>query len=149
MAIREFYSHARPILDDELLEFTARDRDVIVQSFGETILWERYTCYAMEIMRDHVHLCIRKHRQLAEQMILTFQEFSRRALISAGLRDSSHPVWGGPGWKVFLDEPDDVWRTIRYIAGNPVKQGRKPSSYSFITHYDNFPFHKSSQNRQQ
>ncbi len=26
-----------------------------------------------------------------------------------------HLIWGGPGWKVFLDSPDDIRRTIPYV----------------------------------
>ena len=40
-----------------------------------------------------------------------------------GLRDLDHPTWGGPGWKVFLDAPDAVRRTIGYVERNPFEIG--------------------------
>jgi len=43
--------------------------------------------------------------------------------------DLEHPIWGGPGWKVFPDHPDDIRRTIRYICGNPME----PSEHPFLT----------------
>ena len=47
------------------------------------------------------------------------------------------PVWGGHGWKVFLDEPADIWRTIGYVEHNP----RIPQLWPFVTPYDNWPLH--------
>jgi hypothetical protein len=146
-SIREFYRQSEPALQHRLLEFREAEREIIARSFAETIRCERYTCYGFVVMNDHTHLCIRKHRQLAEQMTLTFQEYSRRALIKAGLRTKDHPVWGGPGWKVFLDEPEDVWRTIRYVDDNPIKIGEPRQIYPFVMPYDNWPLHKSPRNR--
>ncbi|HVT89304.1 MAG TPA: hypothetical protein VHD56_10660 [Tepidisphaeraceae bacterium] len=147
-SIREFYHRASNVLLHPLLEFDNEDRQLIAKSFAEAIVRERYTCYAFAMMRDHTHLCIRKHKHSAEQMILTLQEFSRRAMIAAGRRTFDHPVWGGPGWKVFLDEPEDIWRTIRYVENNPIKAGESTQTYSFVSKYDNWPFHKQQpQNR--
>jgi REP element-mobilizing transposase RayT len=92
-------------------------------------------------MRDHVHLLIRKHRDSAEEMIFNFQEASRLRLRTLGLRASDHPVWGGPGWKVFLDHPDDVRRTIKYIDDNPVKMRLPRQRHDFVKPYDNWPLH--------
>jgi hypothetical protein len=96
-SIREFYQQAKPELQHELLEFREAEREIIAQSFAKTIQRERYTCYGFVLMNDHTHLCIRKHRQLAEEMILTFQEYSRRALIEAGLRVKGSSGVGRPG----------------------------------------------------
>ena len=71
-------------------------------------------------MPDHVHLLIRKHRDLAEAMIEKLQTLSRKRLES--LRPAGHPLWTRGGWKVFLDQPDAIWRTIHYIEQNPLKQ---------------------------
>jgi REP element-mobilizing transposase RayT len=90
-------------------------------------------------MPDHVHLVIRKHRHLAEQMIANLQEGSRAAVLRVGARDSDHPVWGGPGWKVFLDSTDDIRRTIPYVERNPVKARKAPQYYPFVTRYDDWP----------
>ena len=92
-------------------------------------------------MPDHVHVLIRKHRDRAEEMIAYLQEASRRALHTHGLRPPDHHVWGGPGWKVFQDHPDDIRRTIPYIQGNPVKLGLAPQEWPFVTDYDGWPLH--------
>jgi hypothetical protein len=62
-------------------------------------------------------------------------------LRASGSRDTDHPVWGGPGWKVFLDHPDEIRRTIKYINDNPVKAHLPIQSWPFVTPYDGWPLH--------
>jgi REP element-mobilizing transposase RayT len=134
--IRDFYEKAQPLLKHELLKFNENNLEIIAESFAETIRKRKYTCYASAIMPDHVHLLIRKHRDRADAMIEAFQEASRMRLIEAGIRSENHPVWGGPGWNVFLDCVEDIERTIRYIEQNPVKIGRPIQRWNFVTPYD-------------
>ena len=140
--IRAFYESARQLLQFPLLTFARREVDAIARAFEQVVRAECYTCYACAIMKDHVHLLIRKHRHLAEQMIGNFQEASRVSVLELGSRDPGHPVWGGPGWKVFLDSPKDIWRTVSYVEDNPVKERQPLQTYSFVTPYDDWPFHK-------
>ena len=139
--IRAFYEAAREVLQFPLLTFQAPEIEAIARAFAEVIRVERYTCYACAIMPDHVHLVIRKHKHFAEQMIANLQKASREAILDAGLRYPNHPVWGGPGWKVFLDSPADIWRTIPYVEQNPVKARLPRQHYPFVIPYDNWPLH--------
>ena len=107
-----FFGRAAGRLKHDMLEFGAAEVAAIANALRAAIDLHRYTCYACAIMPDHVHVLIRKHKHLAEDMIANFQEATRVELRRLGLRDPDHPVWGGPGWKVFLDHPDDVRRTI-------------------------------------
>jgi hypothetical protein len=74
-------------------------------------------------------------------MIEDFQDFSRLRLRAAGLRSADHPVWGGPGWKVFMDHPDEVRRTIKYIEDNPIKLRAPIQRWPFVKAYDGWPLH--------
>lgn len=134
--IRDFYEQAQHFLKHELLKLDADDIAIIAESFAATVRRKKYTCYACAIMPDHVHVLIRKHRDHAEVMIEALQTESRDVLIERRLRNSDHPVWGGPGWKVFLDDRDDIERTIRYIEQNPVKLGKPVQRWEFVTPYD-------------
>jgi REP element-mobilizing transposase RayT len=134
--IRKFYEEAKLVLKHELRTFTDEEVQLIATSLAEVISKERYTCYACAIMPDHVHIVIRKHKHQAEEMIANLQERSWEALITAQRRCSDHPVWGGPGWKVFLDSREDIERTIRYVRDNPVKIGRPVQVYDFVKDYD-------------
>ncbi len=73
-------------------------------------------------MPDHVHLLIRKHQDVAEKMIEHLHAASRLAVFAdpKSARDVNHPVWGGPGWKVYLETRDDIERIVRYIERNPL-----------------------------
>ena len=137
--IRAFYDAARDVLQFPLLTFQKPELDAIARAFAGVVRSERYTCYACAVMPDHVHLVVRKHKHLAEQMIACFQSASREAVLNVGLRFAHHPVWGGPGWKVFLDSTSDIWRTIQYVEDNPVKARLPRQQYPFVTEYDNWP----------
>jgi len=139
--IRQFYEQASRILRYPLLKINSTATSRIAKAFEETIAARHYTCYACAIMPDHVHILIRKHRDRAEDMILQLQQSSRDALIASTLRNPEHPTWSLGGWKAFLDHPDEVRRTIRYIEQNPVKIRRAIQRYSFVTEYDNWPLH--------
>jgi len=71
-------------------------------------------------------------------MIEQFQQTSREGILSSEetRHASEHPVWGGPGWKVFLDTQDDIRRTIDYIEQNPVKIGQPIQCWDFVKPYD-------------
>jgi REP element-mobilizing transposase RayT len=140
--IRAFYDHAAHVLKFPLLNFSWREIEVIAQAFAQCIAINNYTCYACAILLDHVHLIIRKHKDLAETMIEKLQHASREAVIELGERNFDHPVWGGNGWKVFLDSPEDIWRTIPYVEENPLKLRMPEQKWLFVTPYDNWPFHK-------
>ncbi|MBL7221588.1 MAG: transposase [Phycisphaerae bacterium] len=141
-AICEFYLRAGGVLEFPLVEFSSTETRAVADGLAEAVNRYRYTCYACAIMPDHVHLLIRKHRDKAEQMIENVQESVRLRLRSLGLRSSDHPVWGGPGWKVFLDHPDDIRRTIRYVRDNPIKLRRPAQQWAFVTEYDGWPLHE-------
>ncbi len=139
--IREFYERAGSKLQHPLRTFDRVCVDTIAQAFADTIRAQRYTCYAAVIMPDHVHLLIRKHKHVAEEMIQNFQDQSRLRLRAAGRFLSDHPIWGGPGWKVFLDHPEDIRRTIGYVRQNPVKMRGEEQQWGFVSEYDGWPLH--------
>jgi len=136
--VREFYDLAAARLQHPLLTFTPDQIERVGEAFAEVVEAERYTCWACAVMTDHVHLCIRKHRDRAEDMMDKLKVLSRKRLLRDGRVPADHPVWaGGGGWKVFLDHPDDVRRTIRYIEQNPTR----PQRWPFVKPYDNWPLH--------
>lgn len=139
--IRSFYEHAGEVLSYPLLTFAEAARDEVGAAFATVVEAERYTCYACAVMPDHVHLLIRKHKHTAEEMIARFQEGSRAHLIATGHREAYHPTWGGPGWKVFLDHPDEVRRTIPYIEKNPLPLRLPKQEWPFVKEYDGWPLH--------
>jgi hypothetical protein len=97
---------------------------------------QRYTCWAAAVLPEYVHLLVRRHRDKAEEMTAVCQSASRGELIAAGRRGPTHPVWGGPGRKVFLNTVEEVRRVMRYIRENPGKAGRPEQPWSWVVEYD-------------
>jgi REP element-mobilizing transposase RayT len=139
--VREFYREAAPLLRFELKQFTPIERQWIGVAIDRAIAAEKYTCYACAVMPDHVHILIRKHRQSAEPITDVLKNASRDRIRESDSWPSDHPVWGGGGWKVFLDHPDEVRRTIRYIERNPLPLSESVQSWPFVKAYDGWPLH--------
>jgi REP element-mobilizing transposase RayT len=139
--VREFRQRARGVLKHALLRFDVGEFSLVADGLARAIGENNYTCYACAIMPDHVHMILRKHKHTAEAMLANLQESSRLRLRTGGLRTDDHPVWGGPGWKVFLHTPTDIVRTIRYIDENPPQWRLPPQQWSFVKRYDGRPLH--------
>lgn len=142
--IREFYKDAEKRLQFDLLTFSEIEIGMISNCFAQVIRRYCYTCYACAVMPDHIHIVTRKHKHLAEEMISNFQRESLEGIKMLNQRHPDHPIWGGPGWKVFLNTPSDIERTIKYVEDNPIKAHLPPQSFEFGTKYDGWPFHKRS-----
>src|SRR5947207_8262976 len=117
--IRAFYADASLSLKHPLLELTTDAIQVVAQGFADAIKEFKYTCYACAILRDHVHLIIRKHKHTAEEMIANLQASSRLRLSAAEFRTSDHPTWVKGRWKVFLDQADEIRRKMSYMDAIP------------------------------
>lgn len=89
-------------------------------------------------MPDHVHLVIRKHKHLAEEIIDNLQDSTRLRFSRMRLIGPDHPLWTNGGWKRFLDSPNAVRSAIRYVERNPTHA----QHWLFVTEYDGWPFHK-------
>ncbi|MCY2962595.1 MAG: hypothetical protein NT069_02910 [Planctomycetota bacterium] len=137
--LREFSRAAASRLEHTPLWFDAAKRQALAESIGQTIAQCGYTVWACAVLKNHLHLCVRRHRDDAATMWSRFAEKT-----TAGLRlfadvPSTHPVWSERPYKVFLYTPDDVRRVVAYIEQNPVKEGLPPERWPFVTEYDGWP----------
>jgi hypothetical protein len=139
--IRDFKQRASMALNHPLLSISLPSFSIVAEGISSAITMHNYTCYARAIMPDHVHILIRKHKHLAEEMIEHFQKISRQQMIEKRLRSPDHPVWTTGGCKVFLYHPVEVQRTIRYIEDNPIKWHFPPQHWPFVVKYDGWPLH--------
>ena len=140
--IRAFFDQAHQRLQYPVFPFSSDEIEVIAETFAEVCETPRYTCYACAVMPDHVHLVIRKHKDQAEEMIEGLRVLGRKRLEAESSRFVGHPVWtGGGGWKVFLDHPDDVVRTIGYVEKNPLQARMAAQDWGFVKDYVRWPLH--------
>lgn len=133
--VGQFRNAARGVLKHPLVELTPPEIDTVGHAFADVIRLRSYTCYGCAILPDHVHLLIRKHRDHAETMIAQLQDASRNAVRECPSRESDHPVWGGHGWKVYLETRDDIQRTVNYIHRNLTGR-HADQTWSFVKPYD-------------
>jgi hypothetical protein len=80
---------------------------------------------------------IERHGRDIRQIVGHLKSQATRRLKEAGLwHVDARPIWGAHGWNVFLDDPTAVQRAIRYVEGNPEKEGKKPQKWSIVTPFD-------------
>jgi REP element-mobilizing transposase RayT len=140
--VRSFYAQATKLLAHPVVTLDDADRAEVALAFAQAIAKEGLTCYACAIMPDHVHIIVRKHKLTAELIGEILQTASRDRLKDVGKRSWDHPTWcGGSVWKVFLEHPNEVLRTIGYVARNPIKAGMPAQNWTFVTPYDRWPLH--------
>jgi REP element-mobilizing transposase RayT len=140
--VRDFYKVAEAKLQYPVIRFILEQILEVGHAFARLIQEQSYTCYACAIMPDHVHLVVRKHKHSGEEMIEHFQRQSRivPSLVDPAMMD--HPIWTKGGWDRFLDSSAAVRTRVRYVEGNPQKEGLPPQAWAFVKEYDDWPHHK-------
>ncbi len=84
-------------------------------------------------------LCIRRHRDEGRTIWQKLAAHVQERLRLVADVPGGHPIWSERRYVVFLYTPDDVYGRIRYIEGNPAKEGMPPQHWSFVQTYDGWP----------
>ncbi len=74
--LRGFYREATPRLDFPAIWFDGAKRQAIGEAFSRVVRDNRYTVWGCAVLRNHAHLCIRRHRDDARTMWTAFAEAS-------------------------------------------------------------------------
>lgn len=145
--VREFYATAVPKLQYPVVRFNSAQIQELGQAFATIIAKHQYTCYACAIMPDHAHFVIRKHRDTGETMIENLQRDSRLRFSFAYALASEQPLWTIGGWVRYLDSVAAVRSRIKYVEGNPEKEGLRRQIWPFVVPYDGWPFQRAAPSR--
>jgi REP element-mobilizing transposase RayT len=146
---RDLRITAKRSLIYEPVRFTGRQALAIAHGFAKAIEESGYCLLACSILPDHVHIVVMRHQRLAERIIGHLKTRATQQLIAENLHPFSQfqnankripSVWVQHGWKVFLDSFEDIERAIRYVEGNPVKEGKRKQTWSFVTPFDRETF---------
>ena len=103
------------------------------------------TIWACSILPEHVHMVVARHRYKVEQVCNLLKGEATKQLKA----DACHPqarfadvktgklpsMWGEGQWKVFLDSEEAIEAAVRYVEENPVKEGKQPQHWSFVTRF--------------
>ena len=142
--LKQFYSHAEPLLDHTVFWIDPAKRQAIAEAFARAAKAFGYTVWACAILRNHAHLLVRRHRDQGHTMWDVFAASARDALREFSDVGAEHPVWSERPYVVFVYDPPGVKRRIGYIEQNPEKEGLERQEYSFVQPYDGWPFNRSN-----
>ncbi len=110
--------------------------------FAEAVGESAYVVLACAILPEHVHTVIARADRPIERVIGHLKTRASRRLRADGLHpfadrrraDGSMPsVWGRYAWHVYLDEPGDIPRAVRYVRDNPLREGKPRQHWTFVT----------------
>jgi REP element-mobilizing transposase RayT len=114
----------------------------VIHGFGEMVRKSGYVVHACSIMPSHMHMVIMRHRYSIEQVVRLLRQNATKHLLADGRHPFAHlrrpngylpSVWGQDFWKIFLCTDEEIRRAIRYVEENPVKEGKRPQQWSFVT----------------
>lgn len=125
------------------VQFTGIQARAIGHGFAQYVARSGRAVWACAILPDHVHVVVAPGDIEVEQLVIQLKGGATQQLVAEGIHPfgdriekSGRPpkCFARGQWKVFLD-PEDVPRAIRYVEDNPLKEGKKPQRWSFVTPY--------------
>jgi len=127
------------------VEFTGAQALSVGRGFGTAARKNGYVIYACAILPRHIHLVIRPHRYRIEQVVNLLKGAATRQLLHDGLHRLAEyrdrrgripsPFQEECGHE-FLYTVDDMWRAIKYVRDNPLKEKKPVQRWSFVMPYD-------------
>lgn len=140
--LRAFFDQAADALEYPVLWFDDAERAAVGDAIRTVIARRRYTVWACAVLRDHVHLCIRVHRDDYQTMWRALTDQACNALRALRPEWKPRPIWAERPYSVYLHTAEDVRRVVRYIQTNPKKHGLQDQEWEFVKEYDGWPLHK-------
>jgi REP element-mobilizing transposase RayT len=141
--VRRLAKEALKYAPVELTGIQARE---VGRAFGKYLRDSDITVWACCILPHHAHLAVARCHLEIEEVANQLKGAATRQLIATNMHPLSawttvrgRPpcMWSRKEWKVFLDSEDDIRRTIRYVNDNPVREGKRPQTWGFVTPYTN------------
>ena len=121
--------------------FDGKQAAAIAYGFADVVLRTACVIYACAIMPDHVHLVVARHTYDIQQLANLLKGGATASLRKykvdpfASVVGKKPSPWAHKYWKVWLDSPEDIVRSIDYVNENPTKDGLKQQNWKFVTPY--------------
>jgi REP element-mobilizing transposase RayT len=138
---RQLRRKAKETLDFPPVSFTGVQARAIGRGFANAVERSGFRIHACSILPEHVHVVISRPRYDIEIAVGPLKGEATKQLIEEGL----HPLaqfpgppspWARKGWHVYLNTVDDVLRSIRYVEGNPRKEGKPEQRWPFVVPWE-------------
>ncbi len=127
------------------VQFTGEQARAIARGFVNAGGQRRYVMHALAIMRDHVHLVMRRHSVHIDQIAAHLKSAATRQMNT----ENVHPLqtyasengrvpspWARGYWCPFIDSESHMRAAIRYVQDNPLKAGMPAQNWGFLTEYE-------------
>lgn len=130
--LKSFRDRVTPALLHPILWFDAQHRNIMALAIETLVVDSGYTCWALALLHNHLHIVIRTHRDRTPLVTDRLMSSTREALHECNLAPRSHPIWNnGPHW-VFIRSPRQLDQCVSYVEQNPLKSGLSPQQWSFV-----------------
>ncbi len=125
---------AKSALKRPPVKFTGIQARAVARGFVSYAEKSGLEIWACAILPDHVHLVVGRFRLPVEQLVIQLKGAATEQLVTEEIHPfaGKHKCFARGEWKVFLDPPD-IWRAIRYVEQNPIKEGLRPQKWRFVT----------------
>ena len=128
---------AKAVLKFPPVELSGTQAVAVVQGFAKACEEGNYRVHACAVLPDHIHLVVGSHPRDIRVIVGHLRSRATTQLKEQQLwHADDRPVWGEHGWNVYLDEPADVWRAIKYVEQNPPKEGKRLQHWSMVSPFD-------------
>jgi REP element-mobilizing transposase RayT len=127
---------AKQELKSPPVQFTSQQAMSIARGFSTAVDEAEYIVYACCILPQHVHLVIEQHARPIRRIAGHLKARSTRQLRDDGLYTfGAESPWASGCWAVFLNSPEAITRSIRYVERNPQKEGKRKQTWKFVSAY--------------
>jgi hypothetical protein len=133
--LRAFHRGAEQLMEEEVIWFDEKRRELIARSFAHSAQNFGYAVWACAVLRNHAHLIVKRHKHRHDVIWRTFAEGAAQSLRVVADLPNRHRVWGERPYSKFLYTPDEVRGRIIYVNANPSKEGLAAQRWSFIAPY--------------
>jgi len=123
------------------VELTGIQARAVGRGFATYAAKANLSILACAILPKHVHLVLERHRLKVELLVNKLKGAATTQLIDEEIHPQlahQHNMERPPKafargeWKVFLDTPQDIERSIRYVENNPQRENLPPQHWHFV-----------------
>ena len=122
--------------------FSEQQIEVVGNSFGETLRRKNVPAFACTVVADHAHLLFGYTHTHIDELVLSLKEAAVEDLLRHNLhprslddyperRTAAASAWSVGCWKVYINDPQQMQATIRYIENH-----RSSQHWNFVVPYN-------------
>jgi REP element-mobilizing transposase RayT len=129
---RDLRRNAKQSLAYAPVRFTGVQARAVGRGFGSYVERGGIKIRACSILPQHAHFVIARHKFDVEQVVNQLKGYATRQLDAESLHPKCPSCWGRGLWKVFLNSPEAVARSMKYVEQNPLKEGLPIQHWPFV-----------------